>query len=67
MIVGLVPSERAVLFILSVIKTLDDHSGYRFPWDPIILLGKMTGSDIIYHTIHHQPWGIKVFLICHIC
>jgi sphinganine C4-monooxygenase len=60
LLVGLTPWERIVVFGLSVLKTLDDHSGYRFPWDPIILLGRVTGSDIIYHTVHHQPWGIKV-------
>ncbi|KAL8283029.1 hypothetical protein RB597_010421 [Gaeumannomyces tritici] len=60
LIVGLTARERVAVFTLSVLKTLDDHSGYRFPWDPIILFGGMTGSDIVYHTVHHQSWGIKV-------
>ncbi|KAL8310572.1 hypothetical protein RB597_010421 [Gaeumannomyces tritici] len=59
LIVGLTARERVAVFTLSVLKTLDDHSGYRFPWDPIILFGGMTGSDIVYHTVHHQSWGIK--------
>jgi sphinganine C4-monooxygenase len=61
---GLTPRERTVLFVASTIKTVNDHSGYMFPWDPVVLLGKVTGSDIIYHSIHHQPWGIKVILKC---
>ncbi|WQF80924.1 Putative fatty acid hydroxylase [Colletotrichum destructivum] len=57
--VGLTAWERVAVFTLSVLKTLDDHSGYRFPWDPIIFIGGLTGSDIVYHTVHHQSWGVK--------
>jgi sphinganine C4-monooxygenase len=57
---GLTPRERTTLFVMGTMKTVDDHCGYMFPWDPIVLLGKLTGSDMVYHTIHHQPWGIKV-------
>ncbi|KAL6721617.1 Sphingolipid C4-hydroxylase sur2 [Lecanora helva] len=56
---GLTHRERAVFFTVSTVKTVDDHCGYEFPWDPIIWLGHITGSEMVYHTIHHQPWGIK--------
>ena len=62
-IIGLVPRERTVLFVLGTMKTVNDHSGYVFPWDPVIVLGKLTGCDIVYHTIHHQTWGIKVRML----
>jgi sphinganine C4-monooxygenase len=43
-------------FTLSTIKTVDDHCGYAFPWDP---LQHITGNNSAYHDIHHQSWGIK--------
>ncbi|KAN0079646.1 Fatty acid hydroxylase superfamily domain containing protein [Elaphomyces granulatus] len=43
-------------FTFSTIKTVDDHCGYAFPWDP---LQHITGNNAAYHDIHHQSWGIK--------
>lgn len=43
-------------FTMSTIKTVDDHCGYAFPWDP---LQKITSNNAAYHDIHHQSWGIK--------
>jgi sphinganine C4-monooxygenase len=43
-------------FTLSTIKTVDDHCGYAFPWDPI---QHLTSNNAAYHDIHHQSWGIK--------
>jgi sphinganine C4-monooxygenase len=43
-------------FTLSTIKTVDDHCGYAFPWDPLQLI---TSNNSAYHDIHHQSWGIK--------
>ncbi|KAF7534416.1 hypothetical protein G7Z17_g13362 [Cylindrodendrum hubeiense] len=40
----------------STIKTVDDHCGYSFPWDPLQLI---TSNNAAYHDIHHQHWGIK--------
>lgn len=40
----------------STIKTVDDHCGYEFPWDPLQLI---TSNNAAYHDIHHQHWGIK--------
>jgi sphinganine C4-monooxygenase len=41
---------------MSTIKTVDDHCGYHFPWDPLQLI---TSNNSAYHDIHHQSWGIK--------
>lgn len=43
-------------FTFSTIKTVDDHCGYAFPWDP---LQHATSNNAAYHDIHHQSWGIK--------
>jgi sphinganine C4-monooxygenase len=43
-------------FTMSTIKTVDDHCGYAFPWDP---LQHLTSNNAGYHDIHHQSWGIK--------
>lgn len=43
-------------FTCSTIKTVDDHCGYAFPWDP---LQHLTYNNAAYHDIHHQSWGIK--------
>ncbi|KAF2726141.1 hypothetical protein K431DRAFT_280159 [Polychaeton citri CBS 116435] len=43
-------------FTISTIKTVDDHCGYAFPWDP---LQHLTSNNAGYHDVHHQSWGIK--------
>ncbi|EEP78095.1 conserved hypothetical protein [Uncinocarpus reesii 1704] len=43
-------------FTCSTIKTIDDHCGYAFPFDP---LQHITSNNAAYHDIHHQSWGIK--------
>lgn len=43
-------------FTVSTFKTVDDHSGYSLPWDP---LQHITSNNAGYHDIHHQSWGIK--------
>lgn len=43
-------------FTCSSIKTVDDHCGYAFPWDP---LQHITSNNAAYHDVHHQSWGIK--------
>ncbi|KAI4233776.1 MAG: hypothetical protein LQ349_004209 [Xanthoria aureola] len=43
-------------FTASTIKTVDDHSGFRLPWDPLQFL---TDNNAYYHDIHHQSWGMK--------
>ena len=43
-------------FTCTTIKTVDDHCGYSFPWDP---LQRITSNNAAYHDVHHQSWGIK--------
>ena len=44
-------------FTVGTLKTVDDHSGFRLPWDPFQLV---TDNNAFYHDIHHQSWGMKV-------
>ncbi|TFK51636.1 sphingosine hydroxylase [Heliocybe sulcata] len=48
--------EASLLFVISTFKTVDDHCGYRLPFDP---LQWMTSNNADYHDIHHQVVGIK--------
>lgn len=48
--------QGLVFFSVSTIKTVDDHCGYAFPWDP---LQYFTNNNAAYHDVHHQSWGIK--------
>lgn len=48
--------QATIFFTLTTIKTIDDHSGYSFPWDP---LQHLTPNNNDFHDIHHQSWGIK--------
>ncbi|EPQ56368.1 sphingosine hydroxylase [Gloeophyllum trabeum ATCC 11539] len=53
---GLTLREAALLFVISTFKTVDDHCGYKLPFDP---LQWMTSNNADYHDIHHQVVGIK--------
>ncbi|CAF3453282.1 SUR2 protein [Fusarium graminearum PH-1] len=48
--------QGILFFSMSTIKTVDDHCGYAFPWDPLQLV---TSNNAEYHDIHHQHYGIK--------
>ncbi|EHA51024.1 hypothetical protein MCOR27_001954 [Pyricularia oryzae] len=50
------PRMGMIFFCFSTIKTVDDHCGYKLPWDP---LQRITSNNAAYHDIHHQSWGIK--------
>jgi sphinganine C4-monooxygenase len=56
LISGMTCRQSMWFFTMSTIKTVDDHCGYSFPWDP---LQKLTSNNAGYHDIHHQSWGIK--------
>ncbi|KAL7319448.1 Sphingolipid C4-hydroxylase sur2 [Mucor circinelloides] len=43
-------------FTFSTLKTIGDHCGYAFPWDPLTVC---FGNNVKYHDIHHQAHGIK--------
>jgi sphinganine C4-monooxygenase len=53
---GMTARQAICFFTFSTIKTVDDHCGYAFPWDP---LQHITRNNAAYHDIHHQSWGIK--------
>lgn len=53
---GMTNRQAMWFFTISTIKTVDDHCGYAFPWDP---LQHFTSNNAAYHDIHHQSWGIK--------
>ncbi|PGH00563.1 hypothetical protein AJ79_08166 [Helicocarpus griseus UAMH5409] len=48
--------QAAYFFTVAMLKSVDDHCGYRLPWDPFTLL---TDNNSAYHDIHHQTWGMK--------
>ncbi|KAI9440702.1 sphingosine hydroxylase [Lactarius indigo] len=48
--------QAALFFALSTCKTVDDHCGYRLPFDPLQMF---SGNTADYHDIHHQIIGIK--------
>ncbi|KAH3661187.1 hypothetical protein OGAPHI_006594 [Ogataea philodendri] len=56
LVTGLTPREQIFLYTFSTLKTVDDHCGYSFPFDPFQLLFP---NNSIYHDIHHQHFGIK--------
>jgi sphinganine C4-monooxygenase len=53
---GMTIRQGLCFFTCSTIKTVDDHCGYAFPWDP---LQHITSNNAAYHDVHHQSWGIK--------
>ncbi|ODH45661.1 hypothetical protein GX48_08260 [Paracoccidioides brasiliensis] len=56
LITGMTNRQGMCFYTFSTIKTVDDHSGYVFPFDP---LQHFTSNNAAYHDIHHQSWGIK--------
>ncbi|KAH9840113.1 sphingosine hydroxylase [Rhodofomes roseus] len=56
LLAGMSTREAMLLFLISSLKTVDDHCGYRLPFDPLQLL---TSNNADYHDIHHQVIGIK--------
>lgn len=54
---GLSTRQATIFATISVLKEVDDHCGYRLPWDPLQWLGE---QDTEFHDVHHQSWGINV-------
>lgn len=48
--------ESIFLYTFATMKTVDDHCGYKLPYD---LFQIVFPNNSIYHDIHHQQWGIK--------
>ncbi|GAA6037181.1 hypothetical protein JCM8097_008775 [Rhodosporidiobolus ruineniae] len=53
---GLSIRQATLFFVASTMKTVDDHCGFAFPWDP---LQHLFGNNADYHDIHHQVAGLK--------
>lgn len=56
LVTGMTMRQCMWFFTCCTIKTVDDHCGYAFPWDP---LQHLTSNNAGYHDVHHQSWGIK--------
>jgi sphinganine C4-monooxygenase len=56
LLTGMTCRQSMWFFTMSTVKTVDDHCGYAFPWDP---LQHVTSNNAGYHDVHHQSWGIK--------
>ncbi len=51
-------ARQSMLFgSFATIKTICDHCGYVFPWDPFRLVNN---NGAVFHDLHHQNWGLKV-------
>lgn len=48
---GMSVRQAMLLFTISTLKTVDDHCGYKLPFDPLQL---MSSNNADYHDIHHQ-------------
>ena len=51
MLTGMTTRQAALLFTFSTFKTVDDHCGYKLPWDPLQF---SSPNNADYHDIHHQ-------------
>jgi sphinganine C4-monooxygenase len=56
LVTGMTMRQSMWFFTGSTVKTVLDHGGYAFPWDPIHWIFP---NNAAYHDIHHQSWGIK--------
>ncbi len=54
---GLTIRQTMCFSTISVMKGVDDHCGYKLPWDPLQWGNQQNAA---FHDIHHQSWGIKV-------
>ena len=57
-IVHMSTREATLLFVVSTLKTVDDHCGYRLPWDPLQMFSP---NNADYHDIHHQVRPITFY------
>jgi hypothetical protein len=51
MIAGLTIRQDILFFGISTAKTIDDHCGFAFPWDPF---QHLFGNNADYHDIHRM-------------
>ena len=57
MLSGLTIRQTMCFSTISVMKGVDDHCGYKLPWEPLQWGNE---QNTAFHDIHHQSWGIKV-------
>ncbi|KAL8770587.1 MAG: hypothetical protein Q9194_005121, partial [Teloschistes cf. exilis] len=55
-IARLSPRQSMLFGTAATIKTIGDHCGYVFPWDP---MGWFNKNGPEFHDLHHQSWGLK--------
>ena len=48
--------ESIIMYTVATMKTVDDHCGFRLPFDVFYIIFP---NNSLYHDIHHQQWGIK--------
>ncbi|XP_039003817.1 sphinganine C4-monooxygenase 2-like [Hibiscus syriacus] len=53
---GMSPMTSAIFSSISIMKSVDDHSGFWIPWNPFQFLFK---NNVAYHDVHHQLYGGK--------
>jgi sphinganine C4-monooxygenase len=53
---GMSTRQSALFFAIATLKTVDDHCGYRLPFDPLQMVSR---NNAYYHDIHHQKIGFK--------
>jgi sphinganine C4-monooxygenase len=61
---GLTTRQATLLFAISALKTVDDHCGWKLPFDPLQLV---TGNNADYHDIHHQASSVVLVLCVFVC
>lgn len=52
MLLNMHPWTACLFFSIATVKTVDDHCGYSFKWDPLQFI---FSNNAAYHDIHH--WG----------
>ncbi|KAI4180534.1 MAG: hypothetical protein L6R41_007184 [Letrouitia leprolyta] len=55
-IVGLDNRQAAFFGAIWTFKTVVDHCGYNFPYNPCNIV---CPDSVLYHDLHHQSWGMK--------
>ncbi|KAI4194292.1 MAG: hypothetical protein LQ348_002677 [Seirophora lacunosa] len=55
-IARLSPRQSMLFASAATVKTISDHCGYIFPWDPLRFLN---ANGARFHDLHHQTWGLK--------
>ncbi|KAL9025893.1 MAG: hypothetical protein Q9196_005362 [Gyalolechia fulgens] len=55
-IVGLDNRQAAFFGAIWTFKTVVDHCGYDFPYNPCNIV---CPNSVLFHDLHHQSWGMK--------